>query len=75
MSDIYTRIVHAGQATPEDVDALRTLAHALIERESLDGILLAGTDLSFVFHPKNTDFAHVDGARVHIDAIMRELAG
>jgi aspartate racemase len=75
VSDIYTRIVHAGQATPEDVGTLKALAHVLVERERVDGILLAGTDFSFVFHPENTDFAHVDGARVHIDAIMRELAG
>jgi aspartate racemase len=37
-------------------------------------ILLAGTDLSFVFNSDNADFPHVDGARTHIDAIMRELA-
>jgi aspartate racemase len=73
VSDMYTRIVHEGQGTPGDVETLRALAHALIERERLDGIVLAGTDFSFVLHPGNTDFAHVDGARVHIDAIMREL--
>ncbi len=47
--------------------------HTLIHRERLDAILLAGTDLSFVFNPENTDFPHLDGARVHIDAIMRRL--
>ena len=43
-------------------DLLRPLAHALIRREKLDGIILAGTDLAFVFNPTNTDFPHVDGA-------------
>jgi aspartate racemase len=52
---------------------LRILAFRLIEREQLDGVILAGTDLSLVFNESNTDFPHVDGARVHLDAIMREL--
>jgi aspartate racemase len=39
----------------------------------LNAIILAGTDLSFVFDESNTDFPHVDGARVHINAIMDEL--
>jgi hypothetical protein len=46
----------------------------LIERERLDGVVLAGTYLAFVFNPNNTDFPHVDGARVHIDAIMQRIA-
>jgi aspartate racemase len=74
VNDIYGRIVRQEHATPEDFETLRRLAHALIERERLDAILLAGTDFSFVFHPGNTDFPHLDGARIHIDAIMRKLA-
>jgi aspartate racemase len=70
----YVRIVEAGRATDEDFNLLRTLAHTLIERERLDGVVLAGTDLAFVFNPNNTDFPHVDGARVHIDAIMQRIA-
>jgi aspartate racemase len=45
----------------------------LIEREKAEAILLAGTDLAFVFNPSNTDFPYLDGARVHIDAIMHRL--
>jgi len=73
LSNLYARIVEEEQASPEDYANLRTLAHTLIDRERLDAILLAGTDLSFVFNPDNTDFPHLDGARTHIDAIMREL--
>ena len=36
--------------------------------------MLAGTDLSFVFRPENTDFPHLDGARTHIKAIMDLVA-
>ena len=73
VSDIYGKIVAHEQASAEEFQALRSLAHTLVERESLDAILLAGTDFSFVFHPGNTDFPHLDGARTHIDAIMRAL--
>jgi aspartate racemase len=71
---IYVRIVERACASDEEYEYLRTLAHTLIQREKLDAILLAGTDLAFVFNPSNTDFPHLDGARIHVDAIMRELA-
>jgi len=61
---IYTHVVEEGHASEEDFNRLRTLAHTLIERERLDGIVLAGTDLAFVFNPGNADFSHIDGARV-----------
>jgi aspartate racemase len=68
---IYGNIVLNERASPEEFDTLRSLAHQVIERERLDAILLAGTDLAFVFDPGNTDFPHLDGARTHIAAIMR----
>jgi aspartate racemase len=73
ITNTYARVVEEARASDEDVSRLRTLAHTLIERERLDGIVLAGTDLAFVFNPTNTDFPHVDGARVHIEAIMRQI--
>jgi aspartate racemase len=69
----YARIVEAGRASEADYQQLRALAHTLIEREDLDAIVLAGTDLAFVFDQANADFSHVDGARLHVDAIMREI--
>jgi aspartate racemase len=69
----YVRIVEAGRASDADHQQLRSLAHTLIERENLDAIVLAGTDLAFVFDQTNTDFAHVDGARLHLDAIMQAI--
>lgn len=74
LSSIYVRIVEEEQASEADYATLRALAHTLIDRERLDAILLAGTDLAFVFNPENTDFPHLDGARRHIDAIMQNLA-
>ena len=74
LSNIYIRIVEEERASVEDCAKLRALAHTLVDREHLDAILLAGTDLSLVFNPENTDFPHLDGARTHIDAIMHKLA-
>jgi aspartate racemase len=74
IANIYVRVVQQAQISPEDFERLRALAHTLIKRERLDGIILAGTDLAFVFNPANADFPHVDGARVHIESIMREIA-
>jgi aspartate racemase len=68
---IYGNIVANERASDEEFETLRALAHELIERDRVDAILLAGTDLAFVFNPGNTDFPHLDGARTHIDAIMR----
>jgi aspartate racemase len=39
----------------------------------VDAIVLAGTDLALIFNETNTDFAHVDCARTHIQAIVRKL--
>jgi aspartate racemase len=74
VSGIYQRIVEEEGASSEEYARLSALAHALIEREQLDAILLAGTDLSFVFTPETIDFPHIDGARTHIDVIMHKLA-
>jgi aspartate racemase len=73
IASIYVRVVEDARASAEDYETLRSLAHTLIERERLDAIIFAGTDLAFVLNPENTDFPHVDGARVHLKAIMSEL--
>ena len=39
----------------------------------VDAIVLAGTDLSPVFDESNTEFAHIDSSKVHIDAILGAL--
>jgi aspartate racemase len=74
LGSLYVRIVEEEHASEADYATLRALAHTLIDRERLDAILLAGTDLSFVFNPENTDFPHLDGARAHIGAIMHRIA-
>ena len=74
VSNIYVRVVEAGKASAKDYEQLRSLAHKVIKRENLDAIVLAGTDLALVFNEENTDFPYLDGARVHIRAIVDQLA-
>jgi len=70
---IYTRIVEEAGASEEAYSQLRSFAHTIIDRDGVEAIILAGTDLALVFNPANTDFPHVDGARLHVKAIMREI--
>ncbi len=52
---------------------LTVLAQNLIRREALDAIIFAGTDLSLLFNPANTDFPHVDCAAIHLHSILHHL--
>ena len=69
----YLQIVAAGSGTDQQYQGLRRVAHTLIERDSVEAIILAGTELSLIFNQANMDFPHIDGARLHLDAIMRRL--
>jgi aspartate racemase len=70
---IYTKLAEDGYGSDAQRQQLWALAHRLIERDHLDGIILAGTDLSLIFNEENTSFPHIDCARVHIHAIMLRL--
>jgi aspartate racemase len=65
--ETYMQIV--GGAGDEAREKLSRIAQTL----PVDAIVLAGTDLALVFNESNIDFPCVDGAKVHIDAILREL--
>jgi aspartate racemase len=71
--DAYVQIVNAGSGTEELYHRLRKIAHTICDREKADAIVLGGTELSLLFNETNTDFPHIDGARVHVEAIMHEL--
>ena len=64
--DAYMRTVEGGT---EGRAVLTKIAKEL----PVDAIVLAGTDLSMIFDETNTDFPHVDCAKVHIEAIRRLL--
>jgi aspartate racemase len=71
--ETYVQLVSAGRGTEEQYQRLRGIAHTLCERDGVEAIILGGTELSLLFNPANTDFPHIDGARLHLEAIMREL--
>jgi aspartate racemase len=71
--ETYVRMATDGRGTSEQYDGLRALAHKLCERDNVEAVILAGTDLSLIFNETNTDFPHIDGAAVHIHAIMQRI--
>ena len=71
--DTYFSIASTGAGSEAQHRGLTALARTLRERDGVEAILLAGTDLSAIFNDTNTDFPHLDCARVHIQAIMRAV--
>lgn len=65
------RIAGSGRATPDQHAELTAVARRLCDRDGVEAVLLAGTDLSPVFNGGNTDFPNLDCAGVHIQAMMR----
>jgi aspartate racemase len=72
---------------PEQVDAIheaymqtvagstegRAILSEIAQQLTVDAVVLAGTDLALIFDETNTGFPNIDGAKVHIQAILREL--
>lgn len=67
----YLQIVSAGAGLVTQREGLSRLAHQLMERDGVQAVILAGTELALVFDQSNTDFPNVNGAQLHLDAIMR----
>lgn len=71
--EAYTRTAMRGEGAEEDRQALTSLAQTLIQREGLEAIVFAGTDLALLFNEANTTFPFIDCAQLHIDAIMKRM--
>ena len=69
----YMDLAQHGQSTEEQHRNLTALAHTLLERDRVDTIVLAGTDLVLLFNETNTDFPSIDCAALHIAAITNGL--
>jgi aspartate racemase len=67
----YLRLVSAGAGSDEQREGFSRLAHALMERDGVEAVILAGTELALLFNESNTDFPHIDCARLHLDAMVR----
>jgi aspartate racemase len=71
---IYLELATRGQISTDDEARLRDLAHALCQRDRVEAIVLAGTDLNLVFNEANAGFPAVDCAAAHIDAIVAQMS-
>jgi aspartate racemase len=70
--DLYKEFVE-GRGSDAKADELRKIAREFVARGGAQSVLIAGTDLSNVFTDSNAGFPMIDCARVHIDAIVRQL--
>jgi aspartate racemase len=75
INDIHTSYVElaaAGKGSPEKRDKLTAIAKRLVQRDGVDAIILAGTDLALLFE-SDAEFPCVDCAAVHIDEILKRV--
>lgn len=71
----YLELLEKGVGTEEQHGRLTAIADAVQRRDGVEAILLAGTDLSLLFHEANTEFPHVDCAALHIRRILKGILG
>jgi aspartate racemase len=67
----YLQLVGAGAGLVSQRDGLSRLARKLMERDRVQAVILAGTELALVFDESNTDFPNINSARLHLNAIAR----
>jgi len=71
----YVELARTGEGSEDQHRNLTALAHALLKRDGVDAIILAGTDLALLFYETNTDFPYIDCAALHLQEILNELLG
>ena len=71
--EAYMRTALRGESTEEERQVLTVLAHRLIQREGVEAIVFAGTDLALLFEKVNTPFPFIDCSQLHINAILKVM--
>lgn len=71
----YLELLQKGAGTQEQHRNLTSIAHSLRQRDRVEAIILAGTDLSLLFNEANTEFPHVDCAALHLERILNKMLG
>jgi aspartate racemase len=69
----YQRILDTQAADLDDAAGLRRIAAKLQQRDGVQAVLLAGTDLAVMFDEENAGFPAIDVARLHVAAIVARL--
>jgi aspartate racemase len=70
---IYTELAQSGKITAAQRERLALLANFLFERERIEAIVIAGTDLSAIYADDEPGFPVVDASKVHVRAITEVL--
>jgi aspartate racemase len=70
---IYFQLASTGVGGDAERQGLTNLAETFMQRDAVDAIILAGTDLALIFDESNISFPHVDCARVHLDRILAKM--
>jgi aspartate racemase len=71
----YLELLQEGVGTEEQHRNLTTIAHTLQQRDRVEAIVLAGTDLTLLFNEANTAFPFVDCAELHLERILKGMLG
>jgi aspartate racemase len=61
----------AGKGSPRKRDKLTAVAKTLLQRDRVEAIVLAGTDLTLLFDESTADFPCVDCAAAHLKEILK----
>ena len=70
---IYLELATTGYTPPSNIDTLRNIAQTLQDRDHVETILLAGTDLNLVLDESTAGFPAFDCAAAHIEAIIQRM--
>jgi aspartate racemase len=71
----YVELARIGRGTDEQYRELSELAAKIRDRDNVEAILLAGTDLAILFNESNTNFPSMDCAALHLKWIAKQLLG
>ena len=69
----YLELLQKASGTEEQYRNLTAIAHTLLQRDGVEAIILAGTDLSVIFNEANITFPYIDCAVTHIKRILHGL--
>lgn len=67
----YVTMAAAGYANEDQRRVFENACITLLEDETVEAILLGGTDLALVYQQGNTDFPVIDCAAIHCEAVIK----
>ena len=70
----YVEMAAVGQVNDQQRSVFDAACRHFVDRHGVDAVMLGGTDLALVYSGDNTDFALVDCAAIHVDALVRRAA-